>query len=829
MLEYISIHLPKTGGTSFAQFLSENFGDDYFHYKRLNVPKPILEEGLEDISEYIPTNKRIIHGHFKYSQIKKIHEQSNARIIFWMRHPVHRIISQYYFIQRNITIDKKHHFKESIGEISLMEFAHDPRFINLYSKWLDGLDFDNLFFTGTLENFDQDLELLAEKMGFGVEKVYKENTNFEYKNKHNVSEEDMETIARLNDKDIALYERITGKKSRTFNPKKKVQFDNICLASFPRSGNTFFRNLFYEVYGLESGSYDYPTDDKLVFDTYNVIKTHLQPGELPANVLAQTKKILLIRDGRDSLVSNAHHRKDIIEPGSNFEQNLEEAIMAQEGSYFGGWSKNANDWISHADVIIRYEDLVKDTRSVLERLSKMLNLPKPDFDKIPTFESLKFGNPKYGPRKKAKDKAQKETFKQKFFRKGTAGGWKNEFPPSLLNLFWKTHFNTMLKFGYRPDGEIHSVSPYLYPEIHSKLIRLDDDITPKIKVLFVLQNINSLSDSHRSFVFKLIDTIKIRLSQKNSPLEIEIAIENKKIDISEFSAAAVHEVKPAKTSIFERWYKAIFSSQAKWPDKYHVIQYFSSFTRTLSPAKGSKVFSIGLPVDHLQPDEIGLCYACYFKNNDLQGKRLYLPGFVINPCYKAETNNDVIHPVLQKFAIDGSVPFFYFNLTSEDDAEIAHVLEICRELRSKFQFNQLRLVVRHDKSNTKFRTEVENFAGLLVQNPTPEEDALIVAAARASIFSAETIVNGINILSAAACERPVVICTRTYRISPENQKFPFDNILVQDNAKLLKHCEMLMYDEGFLNQEIEKATYIAFTHGPQLTTNLLFEHYLQTK
>lgn len=56
----------------------------------------------------------------------------------------------------------------------------------------------------------------------------------------------------------------------------------IWLASFPRSGNTFFRVVLHEVYGIESSSFHlesrYPLDPG--YDKYPVVKTHLLPGQL---------------------------------------------------------------------------------------------------------------------------------------------------------------------------------------------------------------------------------------------------------------------------------------------------------------------------------------------------------------------------------------------------------------------------------------------------------------------------------------------------------------------------------------------------------------------
>ncbi|MEM8584903.1 MAG: sulfotransferase domain-containing protein, partial [Bacteroidota bacterium] len=166
----------------------------------------------------------------------------------------------------------------------------------------------------------------------------------------------------------------------------------IWLASFPRSGNTFFRNVLYEVYGLSSSTYH--KDPQRVHDpdfaSAPVVKTHLLPAQLPES-LQDKPSVYIVRDGRDSLVSIAHHRKDIVAPGTDFYNNVIEATLAQGRSFFGGWSENVNQWTAKADVIIRFEDLIRDPIREVEKLRTIIDLPEPDLRKLPNFETLKFG------------------------------------------------------------------------------------------------------------------------------------------------------------------------------------------------------------------------------------------------------------------------------------------------------------------------------------------------------------------------------------------------------------------------------------------------------
>lgn len=222
----------------------------------------------------------------------------------------------------------------------------------------------------------------------------------------------------------------------------------LTLASYPRSGNTFLRNVLYEVYGIESATYltaGRGPDEN--WPAYPVVKTHLLPHELPAE-LADRPTVYLIRDGRDSAVSCAHYWRDIVNPESTYEQNLEELSYAAEGSYFGGWSEHTTQWIKRADLVIRFEDLVADPLGQCERLRPFLDLPNAQPEKLPDFKDLKTGEPEYGS---GKGKPV-DNLANKWFRRGKIGSWKDEMTEEQHDLFWHMHGEAFDFFGYRQDG-----------------------------------------------------------------------------------------------------------------------------------------------------------------------------------------------------------------------------------------------------------------------------------------------------------------------------------------------------------------------------------------
>lgn len=226
------------------------------------------------------------------------------------------------------------------------------------------------------------------------------------------------------------------------------------IASYPRSGNTFFRNVLHRVYGIPSESFFNEPNREVSenwFD-YRAIKTHMLPSELPAGMRIEDGHVAvyLIRDGRDALVSGAHHRKDWAAPFSDFEVNLYEAAVAPGESFFGGgWSQHVEKWSEVAHVVVRFEDLIVDPIGQIERLRPFFDLPEPDHDALPTFETLRSGNAEYGNTKSDSDyNLSEQEIAERNFRRGKVGSWRDEMPSDVHDLFWLLHGDTLEKWGY---------------------------------------------------------------------------------------------------------------------------------------------------------------------------------------------------------------------------------------------------------------------------------------------------------------------------------------------------------------------------------------------
>jgi len=349
----------------------------------------------------------------------------------------------------------------------------------------------------------------------------------------------------------------------------------IWLASFPRSGNTFFRNILFEVYGLESSTFhddpDYFLDEN--YQSFPVVKTHMLPSELKP-MSADIPAAYIIRDGRDTMCSIAHHRSDIVAPGSDWLENLKAAIIAEKGSFFGGWSQNVNHWIDRADIVIRYEDLLTDPIGQAERLRGLIDLPQADPEKLPSFTDLKFGIPKYGSgRDRPISEDDKKALAEKNFRKGKAGSWIEEMPADLHDLFWSMHGETMESLGYNHDGSLTRPDDDLDYRVINKL-GLEPTGKPDRKMRILMEADKVILPDNDGVKRYQLDLLKGLIKVVESPLsrwEVDLYIKNQIYPLLEYKEQILNPFKTSdlksgsnghrkpKRSLIERFEHAIVS------------------------------------------------------------------------------------------------------------------------------------------------------------------------------------------------------------------------------------------------------------------------------
>ena len=166
MVKLLSVHIPKAAGTTFREVLSGVYG----------VGRVFEDYGGTPVAELqIADTIRVIHGHFladKYSE-----RFPTARRIVWLRHPLFRLISEYFYAQTLQDRTNPAHAQLLDQHLSLLDFAALPAMQNTISIWLNNVSLEGFDFVGIQEFYPQDLYDLQQHLGWPDLPVEARNTN----------------------------------------------------------------------------------------------------------------------------------------------------------------------------------------------------------------------------------------------------------------------------------------------------------------------------------------------------------------------------------------------------------------------------------------------------------------------------------------------------------------------------------------------------------------------------------------------------------------------------------------------------------------------------
>lgn len=132
----IFTHIPKTSGTSF-----------FTNLITANVPKEEIYQvrGLWRLfSEGLPKEKSVIVGHQPYGLHQFLPGQ-DVRYITWLREPVDRAVSFYYFVKNGDGIKYRHPLRECAESLSLADFCRLRQIQNMQTRYLAGIIYDRLY------------------------------------------------------------------------------------------------------------------------------------------------------------------------------------------------------------------------------------------------------------------------------------------------------------------------------------------------------------------------------------------------------------------------------------------------------------------------------------------------------------------------------------------------------------------------------------------------------------------------------------------------------------------------------------------------------------
>lgn len=238
----------------------------------------------------------------------------------------------------------------------------------------------------------------------------------------------------------------------------KARDDDVFIASYPKSGNTWVRHMLAIV--VSGDDCTFSKMDSLVPDIYSIsssqLDSMLSPRIIKTHECYSNKyqtSIYIIRDPRDVMVSYYFHNKRMNLIGNISIGEFISNIMIS--SAYGTWGENVNSWISAAEagknvLLIKYEDLLKNPVLNLEKICIHFGLNVNNKRLINVVELSKIEN------LKKKEKNEKKTWGpvqysqggMSFFRKGTMGDYCNYLDNYCEDLIKDEWGYLMKKIGY---------------------------------------------------------------------------------------------------------------------------------------------------------------------------------------------------------------------------------------------------------------------------------------------------------------------------------------------------------------------------------------------
>lgn len=274
----------------------------------------------------------------------------------------------------------------------------------------------------------------------------------------------------------------------------------IWLASYPKSGNTWFRAfltallndgeldinemktdgifssraIFENITDIDSTEiYDEEAKNMLphVFQALSsgylkeqlFIKIHdaytLNTNKAPIVPTEPTQcAVYFIRNPLDVVASLANHNGSTIDEAINLINNPKGALANQKGNFnvnnqfkqlMLSWSGHVESWTANLPfpvIVIRYEDMKAETFGSFKKAIEFMGITIQPEQIEKAIAASKFEQ--LQQKEQEKGFSEKSISSKHFFRKGETGGWRNELTQQQAQLILNNHKKLMEKYGY---------------------------------------------------------------------------------------------------------------------------------------------------------------------------------------------------------------------------------------------------------------------------------------------------------------------------------------------------------------------------------------------
>jgi hypothetical protein len=238
-----------------------------------------------------------------------------------------------------------------------------------------------------------------------------------------------------------------------------VRPDDILLASYPNSGNTWMRFLIANLVHPDR-EVSYGNLHQLVFDPDVSVKRDFDRAPRPRIVKTHgsfdpryRRVIYLVRDPRDVALAQYQRLRQLRSIGDEFSlDNFIERFLAGGDAvslvstdHFGSWGENAGSWLAASFrhpglLLLRYEDLLADAARELTRVAEFAGLPE-------TTERISQAVARSAP-DKITDSEKEQGRDVPLVPSAKSGGWRSDLPKPLVARIEAAWGDIMACLGY---------------------------------------------------------------------------------------------------------------------------------------------------------------------------------------------------------------------------------------------------------------------------------------------------------------------------------------------------------------------------------------------
>lgn len=216
-MELISVHVPKTAGTTFGKLLVQIYGEE------------LVRKDYTDLdTREFPSEVRVVHGHFSVGKYHNLFPEAHR--VAWIRHPVAWILSVYHYAKHIARGGDTLHRRLHDENLSFLEYASHPLACNPYTRnYLYGCDIDDFYFVGVHEHFREDLGDLSRKLGwpstgFGVDNANPEPGYREKADRILADRAMVKQVEALYEPDLQLYRRALRLRQQRLRDGRRLHF-----------------------------------------------------------------------------------------------------------------------------------------------------------------------------------------------------------------------------------------------------------------------------------------------------------------------------------------------------------------------------------------------------------------------------------------------------------------------------------------------------------------------------------------------------------------------------------------------------------------------------